>query len=97
MMRFILVAILLAGCSASPEPTAEPPLTLDQEVNQYVSVYGGSASQFRIILTAACPELANLMTGAMGRMETEVENSPEWREALGYASAVNSRQLDLDC
>ena len=101
MIRALVVVVLLVGCGGSatttPEPTERPP-TLEEEIAQYVQTWGGSEGQYRIILTLEeCENLARLGDSALISMENEPEGSPEWRADLGYANAVNHRQLQLDC
>jgi hypothetical protein len=105
MLRCLFVVLLaaLAACDYSFAPseaprTPEPTPNLEDEVADYVRTYGGAESQYRVILNLDdCDNLDNLLISTTTAMENEPEGSEEWRADLGYANAVNHRQLQLDC
>lgn len=91
--------VLLVGCAASPaaRETAEPILTRDEWIAQYVRTYGATEGQLGLIYDAACEQLLVIGQRAFDKMEAEREGSDQWRAALGYTNAVNERMLDLEC
>ena len=102
MIRAMILSLLLVACSGqAPTPTPEPTQTLDERIATYVQSFGGSASQYHVILTLdRCKNLDRLLGYQMEKMEQDDElgpASPEWRQALGYANAINERQQEIDC
>ncbi len=51
--------------------------------------------QFEDVLD--CEQLARLFQTTVEKQDAEQEMSPPWKAALGYANAVNHRQLQIDC
>jgi hypothetical protein len=71
---------------------------VERQVADYIGTYGGAATQYEVILTLdACDDLAELEDSVATQMDTEEAGSPEFRAALGYANAIDERQVVLDC
>jgi hypothetical protein len=71
---------------------------VERQVADYVGTYGGDVRQYADILTLeACDDLAELENSVATQVDSEEAGSPEFRAALGYANAIDERQVVLDC
>ena len=86
---------------AKREPTAEPTESLEDRIADYVDTYGGSASQYEIILTLdECENLGRLGLAQQEKLDQHDEAGPassEWRQANGYLGAILERIEEIDC
>ena len=99
----VTMAAILTACVAAPtpEPTPEPTETLEDRIASYVNTWGGSESQYRIILTLdECENLGRLGLAQQEKLAQHDEEGPassEWRQANGYLSAIVDRIEEIEC